>query len=66
MHAQLYANGKVEIYDDNDELLHSGIPGKEKGEEGFNAFINFAVALMQYHGDWPDSPIEDCRVELKK
>jgi len=66
MYAQLYSTGKMEIYDHQGTLMHSGIPDKAEGEEGHSAFIDLAAALMVYNGDWPNHPVKDGeRIELE-
>lgn len=58
------ANEELEVYISG-RLTHKGVPGKKEGEQGYSPYINFAVALMQHHGDWPKDPQEGQEVTLQ-
>jgi len=64
MYAKFYQSGKINIYNNQDELVISGVPGAKPGEEEYHPMMDYAVSLMKLKGDWPDDPLKEQTVYL--
>ncbi|MHA2280080.1 MAG: hypothetical protein ACXAC5_04285 [Promethearchaeota archaeon] len=64
MYAKFYPSGKINIYNKQDELVVSGIPGAKSGDEEYHPMMDYAVALMKLKGDWPDDPLKEQTIQL--
>lgn len=65
MYAKFYSTGKLEIVNDQGQVVVAGTPDAKKGGFGFHPLMDWAVSLMKYKGDWPAHPWKDQTVELK-
>jgi hypothetical protein len=56
MRAKFYENGKVEITNENGEVIASGKPQESKGDFGCGETMDYVVSLMKFKGLWPMRP----------
>jgi hypothetical protein len=64
MQAKFYSTGKLEIYNNQGQVVVEGKPDAKKGDFGFHPMMDWAVSLMKFKGDWPERPWQDQTVEL--
>ena len=64
MYAKFYPSGKINVYNNQDEIIVSGVLGAKPGEEEHHPMMDYAIALMKLKGNWPDNPLEEQTIQL--
>ena len=64
MKAEFFANGRIEIRDDQGELCVAGHPEAKPGAPDYHPMMAYAIELMKLKGDWPKDPLVPQQVEL--